>query len=61
MKFFKAFSSIFPDLESINFPFLNKANVGNPEISNYSIISSKSSPLTFINLTSVSSFDTLAN
>ena len=61
MNFFKVDSSIFPDLLSINFPPLNKAKVGYPEISYSSIISSKSSPLTFKNLTSGNSLDTFAN
>ena len=61
IKLFKVFSSILPDLLSSNFPLLNKANVGYPEISYSSIISSKSSTFTLMNLTSVSSLDTLAN
>ena len=61
INFFKAFSSIFPDLLSINSPLLNTPNDGYPEISYCSIISSKSSPFIFINLASVISFEILAN
>ena len=60
-KSFNSFKVILPDLESTSSPFLNTTNVGNPEISYFSISSSFSSPLTFKNLTSVSSSDALAN
>ena len=55
------FSSIFPDLLSINFPFLNIAKVGNPPISYFSIRSAPLSSLTFKNFTSVISFDNFIN